>query len=74
MTPKPPHSNLGKSPRNAVARYDISIFSHFKTDFYGVKSKVGLLNWYNLNVYLAAIAIAYNIIELATASRRVASG
>ena len=47
---------------------------HMKSVFYAVKSKVGLLNWYNLNVYLAAIAIAYNIIELATASRRVASG
>ena len=28
--------------------------SHFKTDFDGAKSKVGLLNWYNQSIYLAS--------------------
>ena len=32
-----------------------SYIHHFKSNFDGVKSKVGLLNWYNLSSYLASL-------------------
>ena len=65
MVIKPYSTNLGQLARWPSASHQLlpwlaliylfwSYLSHFKSHFYEVKSKVGLLNWYNLSSYLAS--------------------